>query len=64
MELHISWCTEGVLHPGAPSGGGQNLANIVEALDCGLSAAEDESGVRCSLILDFDRAYGPSVHNS
>ena len=44
--------------------GGQNLTNIVEALDSGLSAAEDESGVRCSLILDFDRAYGPSVHNS
>lgn len=40
---------------------GQNLATVVEALDRGLSAAEDESGVRCSLILDFDRAFGPAA---
>ena len=40
---------------------GQNLATIVAALDRGLSAAEDESGVRCSLILDFDRAFGPTA---
>jgi adenosine deaminase len=40
---------------------GQRLADIVAALDRGLAAAERSTGVRCRLILDFDRDFGPSV---
>ncbi len=40
---------------------GQRLADIVVALDRGLDAAERETGARCRLIFDIDRAFGPSV---
>ena len=37
---------------------GQDLAGIVGGLTRGLEAAEAETGVRCMLICDMDRAYG------
>ncbi len=40
---------------------GQSLGDIVAALDRGLAAAEAETGVRCRLIFDIDRAYGPAA---
>jgi adenosine deaminase len=40
---------------------GQRLADIVVALDRGLEAAEHETGARCRLIFDIDRAFGPDV---
>jgi adenosine deaminase len=41
--------------------GGQRLADIVAGLDEGLAAAEAETGTRCLLIADMDRAYGPEA---
>ncbi len=38
---------------------GQDLGAIVEGLTRGIEAAEAETGVRCMLIADIDRAYGP-----
>jgi adenosine deaminase len=40
---------------------GQRLADIVAGLDEGLAAAETETGSRCLLIADMDRAYGPDA---
>jgi adenosine deaminase len=40
---------------------GQSLADIVAALDRGLSAAERATGVAARLILDIDREFGPSL---
>ena len=40
---------------------GQDLATIIAALDRGLSRAERETAATCTLILDFDRAYGPAA---
>ena len=40
---------------------GQDLASIVAGLDEGLSAAEAETGARCFLIADMDRAFGPAA---
>ena len=40
---------------------GQRLADIVIALDRGLEAAERETGTRCRLIFDIDRAFGPDL---
>ncbi len=40
---------------------GQRLADIVAALDRGLAVAERETGVRCRLIFDIDRDFGPAV---
>jgi adenosine deaminase len=37
---------------------GQNLADVVAGLAEGLTAGEDETGVRVMLICDMDRAYG------
>lgn len=37
---------------------GQDLGSVVEGLTKGLEQAEAETGVRCMLILDMDRAYG------
>lgn len=39
--------------------GGQDLGEIVAGLTEGIEAAEAETGVRCRLIADVDRAYGP-----
>jgi adenosine deaminase len=40
---------------------GQDLADIVAGLTEGIEAAELETGVRCRLIADVDRAYGPAA---
>lgn len=40
---------------------GQDLGGIVDGLTEGIEAAEAETGVRCRLIADIDRAYGPSA---
>jgi adenosine deaminase len=37
---------------------GQDLGGIVEGLTRGIEAAESETGARCALIADIDRAYG------
>lgn len=37
---------------------GQDLADVVAGLTRGVEAAEAETGVRCMLICDMDRAYG------
>src|SRR5579862_8093929 len=41
--------------------GGQALADIVAGLADGIEAAERETGARCFLIADMDRAYGPAA---
>lgn len=40
---------------------GQDLAGIVAGLTAGIEAAEAETGVRCMLIADMDKAYGPAA---
>lgn len=40
---------------------GQTLAGIVDGLTAGILAAEASAGVRCMLIADIDRAYGPAA---
>jgi adenosine deaminase len=40
---------------------GQDLGTIVAGLDDGLTAAEAESGTRCRLIADMDRAFGATA---
>jgi adenosine deaminase len=40
---------------------GQRLADIVAGLTEGIEAAEAETGARCVLIADMDRAYGPGA---
>lgn len=40
---------------------GQQLGDIVMGLDRGLAAAERETGTRCRLIFDIDRAFGPDL---
>jgi adenosine deaminase len=40
---------------------GASLADIVAGLDEGIGAAEAETGTRCLLIADIDRAYGPDA---
>jgi adenosine deaminase len=40
---------------------GQDLAGIVAGLSDGIASAEAETGVRCRLIADMDRAYGPAA---
>jgi adenosine deaminase len=38
---------------------GHDLAGIVDGLSAGIAAAEADTGIRCALIADMDRAYGP-----
>ncbi|HEY6058697.1 MAG TPA: adenosine deaminase [Candidatus Limnocylindrales bacterium] len=40
---------------------GQDLEGIVAGLSAGIDAAETETGVRCALIADMDRAFGPEA---
>jgi adenine deaminase len=40
---------------------GQDLAAIVAGLTEGIEAAEAETGARCMLIADIDRAFGPNA---
>lgn len=50
---------ESFFTPARHLAGGQELGDIVAGLDDGLAAAEAESGTRCRLIADMDRAFGP-----
>ena len=38
---------------------GQDLGWIIEGLTRGIDVAESETGIRCALIADIDRAFGP-----
>lgn len=40
---------------------GQDLAGIIDGLSDGIASAEADSDVRCRLIADMDRAYGPAA---
>ena len=40
---------------------GASLGDIVAGLDEGIAAAEAETGTRCMLVADIDRAYGPDA---
>ena len=40
---------------------GQDLGEIIAGLSEGIASAEAETGVRCMLIADIDRAYGPAA---
>lgn len=40
---------------------GQELGEIVAGLSDGIAAAEADTGVRCRLIADMDRAHGPAA---
>jgi adenosine deaminase len=40
---------------------GQDLGGIVDGLTRGIEAAEAATGVRCRLIADIDKAYGPAA---
>ena len=40
---------------------GQSLSSIVAGLSSGIERAERETGVRCRLICDIDRAFGPTA---
>ncbi len=40
---------------------GQDLGEIIVGLTEGIERAEDATGVRCMLIADIDRAYGPQA---
>jgi adenosine deaminase len=40
---------------------GQSLASVVAGLTAGVERAERDSGVRCRLICDIDRAFGPTA---
>jgi adenosine deaminase len=40
---------------------GHDLAGIVDGLSAGIAAAETDTGVRCALVADMDRAYGPAA---
>src|SRR5580765_4185224 len=40
---------------------GQDLGEVIAGLTRGLEAAEAQTGVRCVLICDMDRAYGPEA---
>jgi adenosine deaminase len=52
---------EAFFTPGRHLAAGQDLADVVAGLDEGLAAAEAETGVRCRLIFDIDRAFGPAA---
>ncbi|MBW3612822.1 MAG: adenosine deaminase, partial [Chloroflexi bacterium] len=41
--------------------GGQSLADVVAGLTDGVEAAERETGARCDLVCDIDRAFGPEA---
>ncbi|MGZ8743702.1 MAG: adenosine deaminase [Nocardioides sp.] len=66
-ESLVEGAAHGVVHresfftPARHLDGGQALGDIVAGLDEGLAAAEAETGARCLLIADMDRAFGPSA---
>ncbi|RYU12011.1 adenosine deaminase [Nocardioides iriomotensis] len=53
--------TEAFFTPARHLAAGQDLASVVAGLDEGLAAAEAETGTRCLLICDMDRAFGPEA---
>jgi adenine deaminase len=66
-ESIVDGAAHGVVHresfftPARHLAAGQDLADIVAGLDEGLAAAEAETGARCLLIADMDRAFGPTA---
>jgi adenosine deaminase len=52
---------ESFFTPARHLAGGQRLEDIVAGLDEGLAAGETETGARCRLIADMDRAFGPAA---
>ena len=52
---------ESFFTPARHLAGGQSLADVVAGLDEGLTAGEAETGSRCLLIADMDRAFGPAA---
>lgn len=52
---------ESFFTPARHLAGGHPLEDIVAGLDEGLSAGEAETGARCRLIADMDRAFGPDA---
>lgn len=64
-EAVIDGARDGVVYresfftPARHLAAGQALGDIVAGLDQGLAAAEVETGARCRLIADIDRAFGP-----
>lgn len=66
-ESLVEGAAHGVVHresfftPARHLDSGQSLGDIVAGLDEGLAAAEAETGARCLLIADMDRAFGPSA---
>jgi adenosine deaminase len=63
----VEGAAHGVVHresfftPARHLDSGQALGDIVAGLDEGLAAAEAETGARCLLIADMDRAFGPAA---
>jgi adenosine deaminase len=53
--------TEAFFTPARHLAAGQDLAAVVAGLDEGLGAAEAETGARCLLVCDMDRAFGPAA---
>ena len=47
--------------PARHLGAGQDLGEIVAGLTEGIVAAEGDTGIRCMLVADIDRAYGPEA---
>ncbi len=66
-ESLVEAAAHGVVHresfftPARHLDSGQALGDIVAGLGEGLAAAEAETGARCLLIADMDRAFGPSA---
>ena len=66
-ESLVEGAAHGVVHresfftPARHLDRGQALGDIVAGLDEGLAAAEAETGSRCLLIADMDRAFGPAA---
>jgi adenosine deaminase len=53
--------TEAFFTPARHLAAGQDLASVVAGLDDGLTDAETETGTRCLLVCDMDRAFGPEA---
>ncbi len=56
----VVYC-EAFFTPARHLAAGQDLAAIVAGLDEGLAAGEAETGARCLMVADMDRAFGPAA---